>query len=186
MKFILSAPSKASWPQDDLKEICIIGKSNVGKSTFINTLGDNKKLARVSSTPGCTRFLNFFDVDKKFRIVDAPGYGYAKTSLHKNKDFEKMMEEYVFERENTVLFILLVDSRHYPSVEDIESYELLKEANKNILILATKKDKLNQSMMVKAKKNIKQAFGDEKNYFFISKDDKKQFENIIRIINKYI
>ena len=125
VSFVISAPNKKSWPNDNLSEVCILGKSNVGKSTFINTLCNNK-LAE-SLPPGRTRLLNFFAVGDSFRLVDAPGYGYAKTTLKEDASFASMMEEYIFERDNAVLFILLVDSRHYPSEDDILCYEMLKK-----------------------------------------------------------
>ena len=81
IKFLISAPNKNSWPKEELNEICFLGKSNVGKSSLLNTICNNSKMARVSSTPGCTKLLNFFEIDGTYRIVDAPGYGYAKTSL---------------------------------------------------------------------------------------------------------
>ena len=87
VNFILSAPNKKSWPEDDKKEVCFLGKSNVGKSSLLNALTNNKKMAKVSSTPGCTKLINFFDVDGKYRIVDAPGYGYHKNSISSDKLF---------------------------------------------------------------------------------------------------
>ncbi|HHU59395.1 TPA: YihA family ribosome biogenesis GTP-binding protein [bacterium] len=186
VSFVISAPNKKSWPNDNLSEVCILGKSNVGKSTFINTLCNNKKLARVSSTPGRTRLLNFFAVGDSFRLVDAPGYGYAKTTLKEDASFASMMEEYIFERDNAVLFILLIDSRHYPSEDDILCYEMLKKANKNILVVATKSDKLNQSLRAKLKKNMAEAFGKDIKYQLVNYNDQKLFKEIENIIAKYV
>ena len=184
VKFILSAPNKFSWPDDDLKEICILGKSNVGKSSFINAICNNNKLARISSTPGCTKLLNFYNVNDQFRIVDAPGYGYAKTSLLDNKSFINMMHQYIYQRDNVVLFILLVDSRLKPTQDDINAYKMLKQSEKEILIIATKSDKLNQSGRYNAKKNITEVFGNDDTYLLVSKDDKKSIEAVVeKIIN---
>lgn len=155
IKFIISAPNKNSWPKDDLNEICFLGKSNVGKSSLLNTICNNGKIARVSSTPGCTKLLNFFEIDATYRIVDAPGYGYAKTSLLNDKNFAKMMEEYIFERENVKLFVLLVDSRRELSTDDIDCLEMLKKTNKEVIVVGTKADKLNQSGKSKFTKNVK-------------------------------
>lgn len=155
IKFVISAPNKASWPKDDLNEICFLGKSNVGKSSLLNTMCNNSKMARVSSTPGCTKLLNFFEIDQSYRIVDAPGYGYAKTSLLNDENFAKMMDEYIFERDNVKLFVLLVDSRRELSRDDIDCLEMLKRTNKEILVVGTKADKLNQSGKSRFTKNVK-------------------------------
>lgn len=154
VKFIISAPNKNSWPKDSLNEICLLGKSNVGKSSFLNAITNNSKLARVSSTPGCTKLLNFFTVDDTYRIVDAPGYGYAKTSLLNDELFSKMMEEYMFERENVKLFVLLIDSRRNLSNDDIDCLNMLASTGKEVVVVGTKVDKLNQSMKAKFKKNV--------------------------------
>ena len=90
VKFILSAPNKDSWPKDDVKEVCFLGKSNVGKSSLLNAITNNKKMAKVSSTPGCTKLINFFDIGGKYRLVDAPGYGYHKNSITSDKMFAKI------------------------------------------------------------------------------------------------
>ena len=111
VKYLVSAPSSSSWPNEDLPEFVFIGKSNVGKSTLINSLCNNSNICRVSSMPGRTRLLNFFDVNKELRLVDAPGYGFAY--LDKNNDalFAKMMREYLFKRKNLKGCCLLLDSR---------------------------------------------------------------------------
>ena len=154
IKFIISAPNKSSWPNDELNEICFLGKSNVGKSSLLNAISNNSKLARVSSTPGCTKLLNFFEVDNAYRIVDAPGYGYAKTSLLNDKLFANMMDEYIFERKNVKLFVLLLDSRRELSRDDVDCLNMLKQTNKKVVIVGTKSDKLNQSMKSKFIKNV--------------------------------
>ncbi len=182
IKFIISAPNKASWPKDSLNEICLLGKSNVGKSSFLNAISNNNKIARVSSTPGCTKLLNFFEVDSSYRIVDAPGYGYAKTSILDDKKFAKMMEEYIFERENVKLFILLVDSRRELSHDDIDCLEMLKKTNKEVLVIGTKADKLNQSMKSKFIKNISNVISSKVYLTSILKKD--SFNEIIMYIDK--
>jgi GTP-binding protein len=158
VNFILSAPSKSSWPNDSKKEVCFLGKSNVGKSSLLNAITNNKKMAKVSSTPGCTKLINFFDIDNKYRLVDAPGYGYHKNSIDSDKSFAKMMNEYINERENVNLFILLVDSRHKLSDDDIDCFNLLVKTNKEIAIVATKADKLNQKMKNDYNRNIVNTF----------------------------
>ncbi len=186
VKFILSAPNKASWPVDDIKEVCFLGKSNVGKSSLLNAITNNKKMAKVSSTPGCTKLINFFDIGGKYRLVDAPGYGYHKNSLVSDKMFAKMMNEYINERENVELFVLLVDSRHPLSDDDIDCFNSLIQTNKEIIIVATKADKLNQKMRNQYKKNIVEVFkeaGDIK-IFLTSSLDKSNIDKLVDYIEE--
>ena len=184
VNFVISAPNKASWPMDDKKEVCFLGKSNVGKSSLLNALTNNKKMAKVSSTPGCTKLINFFDIDDRYRLVDAPGYGYHKNSIAKDKLFYKMMDEYINQRENVVLFILLVDSRHPLSDDDIDCFNSLIKTGKEIAIVATKSDKLNQKMKSAYKKNIVDVFsqaGDIK-IFLTSSLNKTNIRELITYI----
>lgn len=154
VKFVTSAASKSQWIDDDLKEFVLLGRSNVGKSTFINLITNVTQLARVSSTPGRTRLLNFFDVNGEFRLVDAPGYGYA--SVNKNNDmlFARMMEDYFNDRENLVAAFLLLDARRIPNDDDQMIFHTLFDANIPVILVATKCDKLNQSERSKLRKNI--------------------------------
>ena len=158
VKYLVSAPSSASWPNEDLPEFVFIGKSNVGKSTLINSLCNNSNICRVSSMPGRTRLLNFFDVNKELRLVDAPGYGFAY--LDKNNDalFAKMMREYLFKRKNLKGCCLLLDSRLKPSEDDAVMFNMIIDANLPFIIIATKCDKLNQSQKSKVIKNIVERF----------------------------
>lgn len=183
--FVLSAPNKKSWPIDDIGEICFLGKSNVGKSSLLNAITNNKKMARVSSTPGCTKLINFFDVDNTYRLVDAPGYGYHKNSMEADKLFSKMMKEYINDRENVKAFVLLVDSRHKLSQDDIDCFNMLINTNKEIIIVATKADKLNQKMKSDYKKNIVDVFkecGDLK-IFLTSSENKNNIEELVNYID---
>lgn len=184
VKFILSAPNKDSWPKDDIKEVCFLGKSNVGKSSLLNAITNNKKMAKVSSTPGCTKLINFFDIGGKYRLVDAPGYGYHKNSIGSDKLFAKMMNEYINERDNVELFVLLVDSRHPLSDDDIDCFNSLIKTNKEIIIVATKSDKLNQKMKSQYKKNIVDVFkeaGDIK-IFLTSSLNKTDIDKLVNYI----
>ena len=186
VKFVISAPNKNSWPIDEKKEVCFLGKSNVGKSSLLNSLTNNKKIAKVSSTPGCTKLINFFDIDNRYRLVDAPGYGYHKNSIASDRSFMRMMEEYIHERENVVLFVLLVDSRHPLSEDDINCFNSLIETGKEIAIVATKADKLNQKMKNAYKKNIENIFkesGDLK-IFLTSSLDKRNIELVVDYIEE--
>jgi len=158
VKFMISAPSKEFWPDEELNEFVMIGKSNVGKSTFINFLCQNSTIAKVSSTPGHTKLLNFFNVNNEFRLVDAPGYGYAYANKKNDFTFAKMMEEYLFERKNLKGCCLLVDSRREPSEDDAVMFNMLIDAKVPFIIVATKCDKLNQSEKSKVIKNIVNRF----------------------------
>lgn len=149
VKFVLSAPDSNSYPKDDLNELVILGRSNVGKSTFLNRLTNNKNLAKTSSTPGRTRLLNFFDVNKEYRLVDAPGYGYQVGNYDSDELFAKMMDEYLAKRSNLKGALLLLDSRRVPSNDDIDMLNYLVHYSIPFTIVATKCDKLNQSERAK-------------------------------------
>lgn len=158
VKFMVSAPSKEHYPLSSLNEIVILGRSNVGKSTFINSLCGNKTMAKTSSTPGRTRLLNFFNVNNDFVLVDAPGYGYNAASKKLDKLFYNMMDEYFEERSNLKGAILLVDSRREPSDDDKEMLDVLSSYHIPTLIVATKVDKLNQSQRTLLERNIVKKF----------------------------
>jgi GTP-binding protein len=137
-EFIKSAFSEEHWTTDKKPEIAFLGKSNVGKSSLINSLLNNKKLARTSNTPGRTQCINFFLINEQFYFVDLPGYGYAKAPEKIRREWGKMIEDYLAKRDQLVLFIHLVDSRH----EDKQLHEWLIYYQKPHLIVATKADKL--------------------------------------------
>jgi len=154
VKFVTSAANKSQWIKDDLKEFVLLGRSNVGKSTFINLITNVTQLARVSSTPGRTRLLNFFDVNGEYRLVDAPGYGYASVNKKNDYLFAEMMEDYFNDRENLVAAFLLLDARRIPNDDDQMIFHTLFDANIPVILVATKCDKLNQSERSKLRKNI--------------------------------
>ena len=154
VKFMRSAPDKSQWISDDLSEFVVLGRSNVGKSTFINLLANVKQLAKASSTPGRTRLLNFFDVNGKFRLVDAPGYGYAGVMRTMDHAFGMMMEEYFRDRDNLIGAILLLDARRIPNADDQQLFRYLVIHQIPFILVATKCDKLNQSQRTLLKKNI--------------------------------
>ncbi|MFT3744897.1 MAG: ribosome biogenesis GTP-binding protein YihA/YsxC [Pyrinomonadaceae bacterium] len=141
-EFIKSAFEKRHWTVDGRREIAFLGRSNVGKSSLINSLLLRKGLARTSNTPGRTQSINFFLINESFYFTDLPGYGYAKVSKSMRNDWGKMAEEYLGEREELALCIQLVDSRHKPSALDIQLNEWLEFNNKPHLIVATKSDKI--------------------------------------------
>ncbi|OJF95190.1 ribosome biogenesis GTP-binding protein YihA/YsxC [Alkalibacterium sp. 20] len=141
----ISAVSPSQYPEDGLPEIVIAGRSNVGKSSFINTMVNRKNLARTSGKPGKTRTLNFFDIEKELFFVDVPGYGYAKASNAEQEKWGHMMEDYFATREELVLGILLIDFRHQPSEHDMLMYDFYKHYNVPVFIVATKSDKIKKS-----------------------------------------
>ncbi|HHU28106.1 TPA: YihA family ribosome biogenesis GTP-binding protein [bacterium] len=185
VKFVLSAPSKEHWPKSDLPECVFLGRSNVGKSSFINFICNNSTIAKVSSSPGHTRYLNFFNVNDQFMLVDSPGYGYHKASKKHDVDFARMMEEYLFERKNLKLAILLLNSHIPLSEDDIMIYDLLKESHIPIMIVATKTDKLNQSKRAKMYKEFKEKLNiDDKEEIYLSSVLNKKYRD--KIVNKII
>ncbi|WP_144416428.1 ribosome biogenesis GTP-binding protein YihA/YsxC [Spiroplasma litorale] len=187
-KFVKSAANKEGWINDDINEVCFIGRSNVGKSTFINSLTNNKKLAKTSSTPGKTRLLNFFDINNgQFRIVDAPGYGFARVSNEIKVSFAKMMEEYLTDRKNLIFVCQLVDLRHKPTNEDVEMYNFFKYHKTNVLIVATKKDKCKKNDIKKNEKIIKETLtlDSADKFISISSLDKNSLKNIYEIFEYY-
>ncbi|GAA0058325.1 UNVERIFIED_CONTAM: YihA family ribosome biogenesis GTP-binding protein [Streptococcus canis] len=164
---LLSAANKSHYPQDDLPEIALAGRSNVGKSSFINTILGRKNLARTSSKPGKTQLLNFFNIDDKLRFVDVPGYGYAKVSKSERAKWGKMIEEYLTCRDNLRAVVSLVDLRHAPSKEDIQMYDFLKYYDIPAIIVATKADKIPRGKWNKHESMVKKALNFDKEDTFI-------------------
>lgn len=143
---IISAVKEEQYPNMRLPELAIAGRSNVGKSSFINKLLNRKKLARTSSKPGRTRTINFFNIEDTFIMVDVPGYGYAKVSKGELEKWSQMMETYFSTREELVTTVLLVDFRHKPTAQDVQMYEYLKYLEYPVLIVATKADKVKRGV----------------------------------------
>lgn len=141
-EIVISAVSKKQYPADHLPEIALAGRSNVGKSSFINKMIQRKSLARTSSKPGKTQTLNFYKINEKFYFVDVPGYGYAKVSKKERKKWGEMMEEYFAERENLRATALIIDIRHQPTEDDIMMYDYLKYFELPVMVIATKLDKI--------------------------------------------
>lgn len=152
---LLSAANKSHYPQDEIPEVALAGRSNVGKSSFINTLLNRKNLARTSGKPGKTQLLNFFNVDDKLRLVDVPGYGYARVSKKEREKWGRMIEEYLTSRENLKAVVSLVDFRHEPSADDVQMYEFLKYYEIPVILVATKADKIPRGKWNKHESMIK-------------------------------
>lgn len=141
-EFRISAVSPKQYPDDGLPQVVLVGKSNVGKSSFINTLVNRKKLARTSSEPGKTRQINFYNIDETFYFVDLPGYGYSKMSKKEQEQVGKFIEEYLFNRKEISLIIFLIDIRHSPSANDRLMYNYIISSGLPFIILANKADKI--------------------------------------------
>ena len=156
-EFIKSAFNQTHWTTDGLPEISFLGRSNVGKSSLINSLLSRKGLARTSNTPGRTQSINFFLVNENFYFVDLPGYGYAKVSKTMRADWGVMAEEYLAEREELKLSVQLIDARHEPTKLDKQLNEWLIFHNKNHIVVATKADKLSTNNLNKNLKVIRTA-----------------------------
>ena len=137
-EIVISAVSPAQYPDTPLPEIALAGRSNVGKSSFINTLINRKNLARTSSKPGKTQTLNFYLIENTLHFVDVPGYGYAKVSKTERAKWGKMIETYLEQREQLRAVVSLVDLRHAPSQEDVQMYEFLKYYEIPVIVVATK------------------------------------------------
>lgn len=144
-KFVISAVSDKQYPQDDLPEIALSGRSNVGKSSLINAVLNRRNLARISQQPGKTQTLNFYLVNTDLYFVDVPGYGYAKVSKEQRQKFGEMIQDYLETRADLKGLVLLVDARHDPTVDDINMFNYALCLNIPILVVATKIDKLKKS-----------------------------------------
>lgn len=158
-EYMKGATTEEHYPEESVPEIMVTGRSNVGKSSFINSFTNHKALAKTSGKPGKTQVLNFFNISDKIRIVDVPGYGYAKVSKTIIEAFGRMIEEYMTVRESLILGIVLVDFRHEPSKEDILMYELYKHYEIPTLVVCTKKDKVNRSQHDKHESMIRKSLG---------------------------
>ena len=147
------------YPDTSKKEIAFAGRSNVGKSSLLNMITGRKSLARVSGNPGKTRTINFYLCNDEFRIVDLPGYGYAKVSRNESEKWGEMMEAYLEKRENLVKVVQLVDIRHKPSAQDVQMYDYLKYYGLDGIVVATKADKVSNNERQKCLKEIKTVLG---------------------------
>ena len=151
------AVKPSQYPPDNLKEIAFAGRSNVGKSSLLNLLTGRKKLAKVSGSPGKTRTINFYLINDAFRIVDLPGYGYAKVSKSMSQEWGGMIEQYLQTRQNLLKVVQLVDIRHEPSKQDVEMYEYLRYYGLDGIVVATKADKVSRNQIPKQIKQIRKT-----------------------------
>jgi len=174
----------SQYPDDYKPEFLLVGRSNVGKSSFINTVLNRKNIARTSATPGKTQTLNFYIVNDKFYLVDVPGYGYAAVDRDTQKKFGMMIEEYLINRENLKRVFLLIDYRHKPSEDDLLMFNFMKYYDLDVTIVATKLDKVKQSDRAKNDKAIQEMFklGENDNvvlFSSVTKNGKDEIQNII-------
>ena len=177
------AVRRSQYPEDKKAEFLLVGRSNVGKSSFINSLIERKNFARTSSKPGKTQTLNFYKVNDAFYLVDVPGYGYASVSKDTQKKFGLMIEEYLKERPNLKHVFMLIDYRHKPTEDDCLMYEFLKYYNLDITIVATKYDKVSKNNRIKQDKIIKDTLKFEDDEFItFSTVTKKGRTEILSII----
>ncbi len=160
-EFIKSAFKEDDWPKDSQPEVAFLGRSNVGKSSLINSLLSAHRLARTSSTPGRTQSLNFFSVNDQFKFVDFPGFGYARVPKNIKSTWGEMATAYLAKRRQLVLSIHLVDSRHEPTKQDLQLHEWLEESNKPRLVVATKSDKLSNNELRKNLEHIARVLNDD-------------------------
>ncbi len=158
-KFEISAVSPAQYPKNNLPQIVLVGKSNVGKSSFINTMLNRKSLARTSNTPGKTKQINFYNVDDGFYFVDLPGYGYSKLSKQEQINMGKFIEDYLEKCYSISLIVFLLDIRHEPTNDDILMFDYIRKTNLPFIIVVNKADKIAVSKVDDEVKKIKDYFG---------------------------
>jgi len=183
VKFIKSAVKPEDYPYPKFPEVAVVGRSNVGKSSLINAMF-KRDIAKVSSSPGKTRLINFFQLNDNIYFVDLPGYGYAKVSKRERENWRKMIEKYFRNRDNLKLVLLLVDSRHEPTNLDIMMKEWLEALGIPFVVVATKIDKLNQSEKAKAPKKIREALNLPKDFpiFFTSSKEKRGIDELTKFV----
>lgn len=182
------AVKKNQYPEDTMAEIAFAGRSNVGKSSLLNLLTNRKSLARVSGNPGKTRTINFYRINDAFRIVDLPGYGYAKVSKSVTENWGAMMEEYFENRQGLKKVVQLVDIRHAPSAQDQQMYEYLRHYGMDGIVVATKADKVSRNELQKCMKTIRQTLklGPEDLVIPVSALKKSGYEELLTEIEKLL
>jgi len=186
--FFGSAVQPSQYPQDNLPQIVLSGRSNVGKSSFINAMLNHQKIARVSQTPGKTRLINFFLINQAFYFVDIPGYGYASVSKDMKLEFGRMIETYLARSTTLKLAILLLDIRHKPTSDDLLMYEYYKSVSIPIICVFTKADKLSSNQRSKSIKIIKSTLNlsDNDSWILFSSVTKENRDSIWESIEKTI
>lgn len=187
-EIVISAVSPEQYPKTKLPEIALAGRSNVGKSSFINTLINRKSLARTSGKPGKTQTLNFYLIEDALHFVDVPGYGYAKVSKSERAKWGQMIETYLTQREQLKAVVSLVDMRHDPTEDDIQMYEFLKYYQIPVIVVATKSDKIKRGQWNKHESVIKKKlnFDPTDDFIIFSSETKEGKEPAWKAIEKYL
>ena len=188
VELTISAVRQSQYPDDNKPEFLLVGRSNVGKSSFINSIIERKNFARISSKPGKTQTLNFYFVNEDFYIVDVPGYGYANVSKERQQKFGMMIEEYLENRKNLKEVFLLIDFRHKPTQDDLLMYNFLKYYDIKVTIVCTKVDKIGKPLREKQVKLIKDELNikDEDKFVLFSASTKLGKSEISNIISKIV
>ena len=187
-KFEISAVSPKQYPKNNLPEIVLVGKSNVGKSSFINTMINRKKLARTSSEPGKTRQINFYNIDETFYFVDLPGYGFSKMSKQQQIEVGNFIEEYLVKCTNISLVVFLIDIRHNPTENDKMMYDYIIHQNLPCIIIANKADKIAVTKVDSQVKNLQDILNPLKDLTFIPYSSERRIytDNAWSEIEKYL
>ncbi|MDF2590806.1 MAG: engB [Clostridia bacterium] len=185
-EFVTSAAKLGQYPESDLPEVSFVGRSNVGKSSLINSMLNRKKLVKISSKPGKTRLINFFMVNEEFMLVDLPGYGFAAVSQSEKQKWGTMIEDYLTTREVLKSVVLLVDIRHKPTGDDKLMYDFLKFYRGKVIIVATKLDKISKNSLKKNMDLIRNTLNIDKNDIFLpySSETHQGREELWEIINQ--
>ncbi len=187
-QFKISAVSPKQYPDDNLPEIVLVGKSNVGKSSFINTMINRKKLARTSSEPGKTRQINFYDINQSFYFVDLPGYGYSKMSKVEQARVGNFIEEYLSTSKNIALIIFLIDIRHLPSENDRLMYDYVVRSGRPFIILANKADKIAITKVENSVEDLQNALNPLHDFVFLPFSSERRIysDNVWKQIELYL
>ena len=184
----ISAVRQSQYPTDNKPEFLLVGRSNVDKSSFINSIIERRNYARTSSKPGKTQTLNFYNVNNDFYLVDVPGYGYASVSKERQQKFGMMIEEYLTNRENLKEVFLLIDFRHKPTNDDLLMYNFLKYYDLSVTIILTKVDKIGRTLREKQLQLIKDTLNikEEDKYILFSSTTKLGKNDVTSIIDKIV
>jgi GTP-binding protein len=185
-RYVKSIVDLKDQPEVLLPQVLLLGRSNVGKSSFINALTNRKNLARISNTPGKTLTLNFYNIDESFYLVDAPGYGYARRSKSMKDDFIMMIENFIMKSDHLKIICLLVDFKVGPTEDDIFTHEFIRNLDRKVLVVATKKDKVPKTHQFKQEKLIKEKLGFPSDFYAYSSVTKENIDQIITHIQTSI
>lgn len=187
-ELVISAPNRDSWPESDLPEIVLAGRSNVGKSSLINAICSRKNLAYVGNTPGKTRLLNFFNLNDDIMLVDVPGYGYANASKQMLKNFGAMMEDYFGERIQKKGLLLIVDARHKPTEDDMLMLDFARYHEIPCCVIATKMDKLKRNEVKKNLNRIRETLflNDSEKLIQFSSEKRQGIDSVWNVIDSFL